>query len=249
MQNTNECVISVILPTYNEADNIVDLIHEISLYIRNHVRKPFEIVVVDDDSPDKTWQITRDHFILDSWVKVIRRTEAKGLPSAIWRGIQESRGEIVVWLDCDFSMPCHKIPELINKVLTGYDVVVGSRFMKGGKDVRGVADSWTAVILSSAMNFFISFILGVSFKDYTSGFVAANKKVFENIKIKGDYGEYFIEFIYHARRNGFKLLEVPYYCLPRRAGTSKTGSNLLDYLQKGWKYVYVTLKLKFCRKD
>lgn len=248
MASTSQCEISVILPTYNERQNIIDLISEISLYLRNHVGRSFEFVVVDDNSPDKTWEAVKTHYTADSWVKVIRRTEEKGLAKAIWNGIQESNGQIVVWLDCDFSMPTYKVPELINKVLAGYDVVVGSRFIKGGKDVRGPTDSWLAVILSQAMNSFISFSLDSSFKDYTSGFVAARKEIFKDIKLKGDYGEYFIEFIYQVRKKGLKLLEIPYYCLPRRAGMSKTGDNLADYLRKGWKYIFLTLKLKFCRK-
>lgn len=248
MANTNNCEISVILPTYNERQNIIDLIAEISLYLRNHLGKPFEFVVVDDDSPDKTWEVVQKHFAADSWVKVIRRREQKGLASAIWNGIQEANGRIVLWLDCDFSMPTYKIPELISNVLGGYDVVVGSRFIKGGRDVRGPADSWLAVILSQAMNSFISFSLGSSFKDYTSGFVAARKEIFKEIKLKGDYGEYFIEFIYEVRKSGYKLLEIPYYCLPRRAGISKTGVNLLDYLRKGWKYIFLTLNLRLGRK-
>ncbi|MFC1631555.1 glycosyltransferase [Candidatus Omnitrophota bacterium] len=244
MASSSNCEISVILPTYNEGQNIIDLIAEISLYIRNHLGRPFEFIVVDDDSPDKTWQIAQEHFAADSWVKVIRRTKQKGLAASIRQGIQEASGQIVVWLDCDFSMPTYKVPELINKVLSGYDVAVGSRFIQGGKDVRGPTDSWLPVILSQAMNSFISFSLGSSFKDYTSGFVAARKDIFEKIKIRGDYGEYFIEFIYQVRKQGFKLLEIPYYCLPRRAGSSKTGANLADWIKKGWKYIILTLDLK-----
>lgn len=237
--------ISIVLPTYNERENIIDLISEISLYITKHIGKSFEITVIDDDSPDKTWEIVQRHYPPDSGVKVIRRTEQKGLASAIWRGIQESRGRIVAWMDCDFSMPPYKLAELINKIYQGYDICVGSRHIKGGKDVRGPTDSWTALILSRAMNSFISYVLGQSFRDYTSGFVAARKRIFDKIKIKGDYGEYFIGFIYNARKNGHKIIEIPYYCVPRRMGVSKTGSGIIDYLKKGWKYILLTLRLRF----
>lgn len=239
--------ISVILPTYNERENIIDLMSEIAIYIDNHVGKPFEFVVVDDDSPDKTWEVVTEKSKSDSRVRVFRRTKEKGLASAIRRGIQESQGKIVCWLDCDFSMPAHKLAYLINKVYSGYDICVGSRFIKGGKDVRGPVDSWTAVVLSWLMNHFIFVVLGHSFKDYTSGFIAVKKEVFNTIKINGDYGEYFIDLIFNAIKKGYKILEVPYYCLPRRAGVSKTGVSLLDYLRAGWKYITITLKLRLTR--
>lgn len=237
--------ISVILPTYNEGENVNDLIFELKYYLQKYVKKTVEFIVVDDDSPDKTWEIVARHYAPDSGVKVIHRTDQKGLASAISRGIQESKGNIVAWLDCDFSMLAYKLAELVNKIYAGYDIAVGSRFIKGGKDVRGPTESWTAVILSWIMNHFIAFVLRHSFNDYTSGFVAVRRSVFEKIKITGDYGEYFIDFIYSARRMGYRIVEIPYYCLPRRTGTSKTGDSLVDYLKRGWKYILLTLDCKF----
>jgi len=236
--------ISIILPTYDERDNILDLISEISLYLSNHIGRPFEFVVVDDDSEDKTWQAVQEKFGNGPRVKIVRRMDEKGLASAILRGIQEAKGKIVAWMDCDFSMPPYKLVELIKKVDEGYDVAVGSRFIKGAKDIRGLTDSWLAVALSRVVNYFISFVLGLSFKDYTSGFVAARRDIFDKIEIKGNYGEYFIDFIYRVKKLGYKIIEVPYYCLPRRKGYSKTGVSLMDYFKKGWKYIFLTLKLK-----
>jgi dolichol-phosphate mannosyltransferase len=236
--------ISFILPTYNEKENIVDLILELDLYSYRYIYKNIEFIIVDDNSEDKTWEVAQDYFIHDLRIKVIRRLNQRGLPSAIDRGIQEAKGDIVAWLDCDFSHPPYKFVELLQKIEAGYDLAMGSRFIKGGQDVRGQADSWMAVILSRLMNYFIALVLGGAIKDYTSGFVAVKKEVFNKIKIKGDYGEYFIEFIYNARRLGYKIIEVPYYCVPRRKGVSKTGNNLGDYISKGFKYIILTLKLK-----
>ncbi|MBU2541444.1 MAG: glycosyltransferase [Candidatus Omnitrophica bacterium] len=243
-KNNNESI-SIILPTYNEAENITDLICEIELYIKNNIGVSPEFIVVDDDSPDRTWEIAQNYFDANDNVKVIRRVNQKGLASAIWTGIQAAKGNLVAWMDCDFSMPPFKLVELINKVHEGYDICVGSRFIKGGKDIRGPVDSWIAVILSRAMNSSISFLLGSSFKDYTSGFVVARREIFEKIKFQGYYGEYFIDFIFKARQYGYKIIEIPYYCAPRRSGISKTGSNMMDYISKGWKYILLTLRLKF----
>lgn len=237
--------ISVILPTYNERENINDIISEISLYISNHLMKPFEFIVVDDNSSDKTWEVVQEKFRTNSKVRVIRRINQRGLASAIWQGVKLAKGGIIAWMDCDFSMPPYKLVELIQKLDEDYDVAVGSRFIKGGKDIRGSTDSWLVVVLSRMMNHLISIMLGFSFKDYTSGFVAVKRNVFDNgIKINGDYGEYFIDFIYNVRRCGYKVVEIPYYCLPRRKGVSKTGDNLMDYITKGRKYILLTLRLK-----
>ncbi|MFH1202729.1 MAG: glycosyltransferase [Candidatus Omnitrophota bacterium] len=244
MKNVNNPELSIIFPTYNERENIIDIIGEARLYISTHIGANHEFIVVDDDSPDKTWEIVQKHFSGDNSIKLIRRTNQKGLASAIRSGINASEGSIVAWMDCDFSHPPYILAELVNKIYEGYDISVGSRFTKGGRDVRGPADSWIAVILSRAMNYFISFVLGWSFKDYTSGFVAVRRKVFDNIEINGDYGEYFIGFIHKARRKGYKIIEIPYYCIPRRKGVSKTGTNFKEYLEKGWKYILYTLDLK-----
>jgi dolichol-phosphate mannosyltransferase len=236
--------ISVVLPTYNERENINDLVFELRDYISNHITDSFELIIVDDDSPDLTWKAAQDYYVNEPRVKVIRRLEGRRLASAIWKGIQEAKGDIIAWMDCDFSMPAFKLIELIKEIDEGYDVVVGSRFIKGGKDIRGPTDSLLAAVLSKMMNFFISFVLGGSFKDYTSGFVAVKKKVFDEIQINGDYGEYFIDFIYNVRKRGYKIIELPYYCMPRRSGDSKTGDNLMDYLKRGWKYILLTLRLR-----
>ena len=241
--------ISVILPTYNERDNIIDLINEINLYVNRYIKKPAEFIIVDDDSDDKTWQVVQDYFASDGAIRVIRRFDKRGLASAIWTGIKLAKGDIVAWMDCDFSMPPYKLVELLQKLYEGYDIAVGSRFVKDGKDMRGITDSHLAVILSRAINRFASFILNRSFKDYTSGFAAARKNIFNEIKIKGDYGEYFIEFIYNAHNRGYKIIEIPYYCFPRRKGSSKTGGNWIDYLKRGWGYIILTLKLRFKTKD
>lgn len=247
MEERKKIDVSIILPTYNERDNIVDLINEIALYLTNHVRRQFEFIVVDDDSPDKTWEVVQKEFSSDSRVRLIRRTTENGLTSAISRGIREAKGEVVAWLDCDFSMPPYKLAELVNKVYDGYDICVGSRFIKGGKDIRGPADAWTAVALSWIMNHFIFSVLARSFRDYTSGFIAARRRVFNEISLNGDYGEYFIDLIYRAFKRGYKIMEIPYYCLPRRTGVSKTGVNIIDYAKRGWKYILVTLRLRLGR--
>jgi dolichol-phosphate mannosyltransferase len=90
-------------------------------------------------------------------------------------------------------------------------------------------------------------MLDSNIKDYTSGFICIKKDILDNTPLKGDYGEYFIELIYRAKKMGYRIIEVPYLCRARTKGTSKTGTNIFHYLKKGVKYILVTLKLKFSR--
>lgn len=237
MECTEEKVkVSVILPTYNERENIEPLIDE----ILKNLKCPAQIIVVDDDSPDGTWKVVEEIADRNQSVKLIRRTEERGLTTAIANGISASEGEILVWMDCDFSMPPEKIPELI-EALKDCDIAIGSRYAPGGRDAR---ESKLAVSLSRLMNLICSYSLGSSLKDYTSGFIAARRKVFDEIKLKGDYGEYFIDLLYNAHKKGFSIKDIPYICRPRRKGKSKTATNLWGYLRRGIRYVYTVWRLR-----
>ncbi len=240
---SNKTRISIILPTFNECENIGPLIREIYRVIG----KDAQVVVVDDDSPDGTWSVVEEMMGAYPSLLLIRRKGEKGLVSALNEGIATSSAEVVAWLDCDFSMPPQKIRDLYAGILRGYDMVIGSRFVEGGRvhSVAGSQDSPLAFLLSSLLNSFIQLVLGPQTKDYTSGFVAVRRSVLEKIRLTGDYGEYFIELAYRARRLGFKILEVPYTSPPRRKGISKTGTNLFLYLKRGSKYIWRTLRLRF----
>jgi dolichol-phosphate mannosyltransferase len=237
--------ISVVLPTYNEKDNIGPLISRIESNLRDYVH---EIVVVDDDSPDGTWKVVEQVAEKgNNNVRLLRRQGKTGLTSAISDGIHAAEGDVVVWMDTDLSMPPEKIPELLEEIDQGYDMAVGSRYVPGGGMViiEKSQDSMLAALLSFCMNYAIQKILDASFKDYTSGFIAVRKEVLDNIKLRGDYGEYFIDLAYRAIKKGYKLTEIPYISTAREYGTSKTGTNLPQYIKRGWKYIWTTLSLRF----
>jgi dolichol-phosphate mannosyltransferase len=238
--------VSVILPTYNEKDNISPLILGIQSQLNN---QEYEITVVDDDSPDGTWRIVQELKKNDEKINLIRRRGRSGLTSAISEGIDSSSGDIIVWMDADLSMPPEKIKDLLERVNDGYDLSVASRYVPGGGIVliEKSQDSFLSAILSFVMNFVIQHLLDSSFKDYTSGFIAVKKEVLENIKLRGDYGEYFIDFVYRSMKKGYKVTEVPYICGARQHGTSKTGSNLLQYVKRGQKYIWTAVRLKLTK--
>jgi len=237
--------VSVIFPTYNERDNIGPLIQE----TLKHTPANTEVIVVDDNSPDLTWQVVEEMAKAQKNITLLRRIGKKGLVSALIDGIAFSKGEIVVWSDCDFSMPPEKIKDLLQGIARGYDLVVGSRFIQGGgkEIITGSSDSVLAFLMSRTLNCFLQTFLGQGFKDWTSGFIAIRRKVLEEIPLKGDYGEYFIDLVYRAIKLSYKVIEIPYLNKARSAGTSKTGGNFFDYIKKGWKYVWLASKLKFTR--
>lgn len=236
--NNHPVDISIVLPTFNERDNIAPLIERTLNALRHYTS---EIVVVDDDSPDGTWQIVAEKADADTRVRLIRRRNERGLTTAIWRGITESRGNWVGWMDCDLSMPpedWHKLAALLED---GADVAVGSRYVPGGADV---AHSFTGRMFSRGINIAAGLVLNWNIKDYTSGFILARKNVFSKITLRGDYGEYCIDFLYRAWKAGFKVREAPYVCVPREAGESKTALNILGYLIRGVNYVKTVGRLR-----
>ena len=231
--------VSVALPTYNERDNIGPLIEAIQAALPSP-----EVVVVDDNSPDGTWQVVQAAANRSPSVRLVRRTGIRGLTSAIQRGIDESHGQVVFWMDCDFSMPPATMPLLLAALERGADVAIGSRYAPGGRDARG---DWMPIAFSAVINFYAQLFLGGPVRDYTTGFVAARREVLERVRLRGDYGEYCIDFLARAKRAGFRIVEVGYECKPRTSGESKTAPSFMGFIRRGWKYVVTILRLALTR--
>jgi len=215
------------LATYNERENILDTISSIFL----NVKDPVEVIVVDDDSSDMTWQLVEE--LNDPRVKLIRRVETRGLASAFNRGVIESRGEVVGWMDADMCMPPSLLPEMIRK-LDEYDIVVGSRYAPGGIDDR----AFLRVASSRLINGLASTVLGYGIKDYDSGFVVLKRSVFDKVSIiPTGYGAYFMEFLYTCRKKGLTVYEIPYVFRDRAKGISKSAPSILKFFRTGMQYV------------
>lgn len=238
--------VCTVLPTYNERDNIVALIRG----ILHHATTAHTVIVVDDDSPDGTAQVVTELAAQmnqdpdEPLVHLEHRTTEKGLTSAIRHGIRMARqrfnADIVTWMDCDLSMPPGDVARLIEALQRHQaHVAVGSRWAPGGADV---AHSRMAITLSRIINAYARLLIGspahgTPVRDFTSGFIAARTEIFDTLDFTGDYGEYCIDFLGQAIRRGHTIVEVPYVCVPRQHGESKTGATLWEYLVKGRKYV------------
>jgi len=238
--------VCTVLPTYNERANIRPLVEGLLA----HTPPSHRVLVVDDNSPDGTWQVVEELAAThnrDGPVRVSlrRRVGEKGLTSAIQHGIDIALGEygaaVVTWMDCDLSMPPADVPRLVQAIVAGADVAVGSRWVAGGADE---AHGLMARTLSRVINAYAGLVVGSQVHDYTSGFIAARAPVLQAIRLRGDYGEYCIDLLGRSLAAGYRVVEVPYVCVPRRAGESKTGGNLWDYLVKGRKYVAAAWRVR-----
>ena len=232
--------ISVILPTYNEAGHIVELIKEICLVIEGAAFVP-EIILVDDNSPDGTAGTVREFFKDDCRIKVYVREKERGLASAIKFGIEKAAKENLVFMDSDFNHDPRIIPVLI-KQLASFDIVVGSRFVAGG----GMKGSQFRYWGSYLFNVFIKLILRIKTNDNLSGFFVISKQLIKSFNLeqifKG-YGDYFIRFLEQAGKRGLSIIEIPTVYQERPSGKSKT--NFLWHLLR---YTKTVFQLRFGKK-
>jgi dolichol-phosphate mannosyltransferase len=234
-------VISIVLATYNERDLIQTTIRA----LLKEAPEAMEIIVVDDDSPDQTWRVVESLDLPN--VRVIRRRRARGLASAFNRGIIESKGDYIGWMDADMCMPPSMIPEMYRKLVDeGYDVAIGSRYAPGGVDDR----HWLRVQASRLINGFAALVLGYGIKDYDSGFVLIRRTVLDSVTIiPRGYGEYFIEFVYNACRKGLRVVEIGYHFRDRTVGVSKSAPSLVKFFVAGMWYAVRILTARVRKID
>lgn len=231
--------VSVILPTYNEKESIILLITEI-LRILGEEGIEYEVVIVDDNSPDGTFAAVVQQFSGNPNVVPILRTSEKGLATAILHGILHSRGEKVVIMDTDFNHPPNLIPLMV-KITDYFDIASGSRYVIGG----GMETSRLRFLGSKLFNKFIHYTLGVRTTDNLSGYFAFNRNILEGIDLQSifyGYGDYFIRFLYVMQQHHRFILELPVVYKDRKGGLSKT--NLKSEL---FRYTGTVLNIRFGR--
>ena len=224
--------ISIILSTYNEAPIIKETIDKIFTTIKN-----VEVVVVDDDSTDGTLKIINS--LENKNIKVYSR-KSRGLASAFLLGMINTNGDYVGWTDSNMPQLTHHFKDMIKK-LDSYDLVLLSRYIAGGGDQR----SKMRVLSSKTINFICRFFLGNEIKDYTSSIFLMNRNVLiHGVPIAYGHGEFFIEFLYKIKKNGIKILEIPYIQPPDIEG-SKTATSIIRFLTLGLSYLIRILIIKF----
>jgi dolichol-phosphate mannosyltransferase len=231
--------IFIIIPTYNEKENIEKLIYAIfNLNIPD-----LNIVVVDDNSSDGTRQIVETQNFAS--LQLIRRPKKLGLGSAYIAGFKlalQNNADLIFEMDADFSHNPKYIPEFINQINNGFDVVLGSRKIAGGKIIGW---NWRRKMMSNGAMAFARFILNLKTQDVTTGYRCYAKKVLNKIeldKIKSNSYAFQEEMIYLCEKNNFKIKEIPIIFIDRKFGKSKL--NYKDIIEFFKTIIRLKLKLK-----
>jgi dolichol-phosphate mannosyltransferase len=229
---TGNVPLSIVLPTYNESQNITRMLDSIAeaLPVDAHA----EIIVVDDNSPDGTGDIASRHKVSNKKlsIQVIKRPCKLGLSSAILAGVQSAAGQIVVVMDGDFSHPPHTIPKMVEELKDSkYDIVVASRYIKGGSVIGW---PFKRRLMSKGATKIAQVGLGIQVNDPMSGFFAFKRGIIEGIKFDAIGYKMLLEILVKAK--GARIKEVPYTFTNRRAGASKLDSSvMIDYFRAVWR--------------
>ena len=217
--------VSIILSTYNEALVIEDTINKIFENLND-----VEIILVDDDSPDGTYEIVKK--INNPNIKVYKR-KSRGLASAFLLGLINTSSESIGWLDSYMGHLASRLPEML-KLLKDNDIVILSRYVEGGKDLRFKS----RVLPSKIINLICQTVLTNKIKDFTSGiFVMKRNVLLTSVPISMGHGEFFIEFLYKAHKLGSKIIEIPYTHPLDVEGSSKTASSVIRFTYLGLRYL------------
>lgn len=229
---------AIIIPTYNESDNIEKLVREIlALPIQAHV------IVVDDNSPDGTGEIVDGLAAHESRVHPVHRPGKLGLGTAHIAGMRRAMSlelDPIVTMDADFSHHPHYIPDLLAGLLK-HDVMIGSRYVRGGgmegRDLKLRLVSWGA-------NTFARLMLNLKAHDCTAGFRAYRRPVLESIDLNQVFSNgysFLIEMLFLCQAHGWNVGELPIIYQDRRAGTSKISRGEI------YKATYTVMRLTWRR--
>ncbi|BDQ31906.1 MAG: glycosyltransferase family 2 protein [Nitrosopumilus sp.] len=234
-RNANKPQVSIIIPTYNESQNILNVLKSIGDIIPKNIFT--EAIVVDDNSPDGTGKIVEDYLknvkkIAGYTVNVIHRTAKNGLSSAILSGIQRATGDTIVVMDSDLSHPPQIIPKMI-ETLRHYqcDMVVASRYITGGK-----INGWNKKrkLLSKIATMIAKKGLGVKTNDPMSGFFAFRKGILKGLNFDAIGYKILLEIL--VKKRGLDIKEIPYTFQNRTLGSSKLDFPIIiDYVKSVWK--------------
>ena len=221
---------SVILCTYNEASHIENAIAELERNIQD-----LEIVIVDDSSSDGTIEIL-NKLNQSNKYKIVFRKKSRGLASAFVRGLTETTGSYVGWVDTNMGELAPKFDEMVNELKSGNnDLILMSRYVKGGGDDRIFLRSFC----SKYFNLLCRTILRTQIKDFTSSIFLMKRKILDEVTFLGyGHGEFFLEFLYNVYKKGYLVKEIPYIQKKDAdASISKSSPNLIKFFYLGSLYI------------
>jgi dolichol-phosphate mannosyltransferase len=207
----------LILPTYNEAENVQAIVAAAGEVLARAARGGFRVLIVDDGSPDGTGELAEELAAEHAWVEVLHRAEKNGIgPAYLDRG-----AGYLMEMDSDFSHDPADLARLLEAVYGGADLALGSRYVPGG----GVSD-WGLLrrFISEGGSTYARLVLGLPVRDLTGGFKCFRREVLEAIRfedVRSRGYAFQVELTYRAVQAGFRVVEVPIVFRDRQHGTSK----------------------------
>lgn len=206
--------LSIVIPSHNEERNIPSLIESLDS-LRKREGGDCEIVIVNDNSTDSTGSVAESLSKKYKSITVIHRTSNPGMGNALKDGTSAARGRVIIWTMADKSDNPETFPKMIEKINSGYDMVFGSRYIKGGS--RGDL-AFHKALMSRGYSILAKIVFGLKVNDITNAFRCFRKKVFDSVKL--DSGDFAIspEFAIKAHKAGFRLGEVPTGYTDRKEG-------------------------------
>lgn len=215
-------VLSLVLPTYNEKDNLPRLVPRLT-EVLERIGGRFEIIVVDDDSPDGTWRLAAEMAATDPRLRVVRRQGERGLATAVVAGWKAARGEVLGVMDADLQYPPEGLPDMLKALVDGpADVVVASRYAPGAQmgpwSLRREMISRGAILLAKLA---LPRALG-ALRDPNSGYFMIRRRVIENVELRPIGYKILIEVL--ARGHYERVVEIPHLYEGRQEGQSKLGA-------------------------
>jgi dolichol-phosphate mannosyltransferase len=232
--------ILVIIPTYNESENISKII---PLILSNSdAQNDYNILVVDDNSPDGTAHIVEELMKENDKIHLLKRQQKSGLGTAYVAGFKyaiEKHFDLVFEMDADFSHDPKYLPEFIYKIDEGYDLVIGSRYSQGISVLN-----WpiSRLILSYLANVYTRIVTGLKVKDTTAGFMCYKVSALKEIdldRVRSNGYSFQIEMKFKFYKKGFRIVEIPILFIDRRAGESKMSRKVV------YEAYFMVWKLKF----
>lgn len=240
MENQRESLdLSIILPTYNESKNILQMLKSIEENLPKELIT--ETIVVDDDSPDLTGEIVQNYIKnrkkdTNHRIEIFQRKAKRGLSSAILEGIKHSHGESILVMDSDFSHP----PQIISKIIdelnhSKHDIVIASRYVKGG-----AISQWPykRKVMSKVATKISKSSLGINLSDPLSGFFAFKHSIIHGINFDAIGYKMLLEML--VKTKGVSVKEIPYTFTDRKSGSSKLNLvTITDFIKSVWMlYLY-----------
>lgn len=228
----------VVIPTYNEKENIVSLINDIFLLNIAELK----IIVVDDNSPDKTAEVVTQAQKIYPNLYLVKRNNKLGIGTAYIAGFKKALAlgaDLILEMDADFSHDPKDLPRLITACENGADLAIGSRKIAGGKIIGW---NFKRHLMSNGAMLFARLILGIKTKDLTAGFRCFKKNVLEKINlnnIKSNGYAFQEELLYRTEKLGFTIQEIPVIFKERAYGQSKLGKKEIK------EFFFIIFKLKF----